>query len=87
MAMWRSKLRLPSRLQYHFARDRRSTIIPKSRARWRPRMPWPTPAEAHGTLAGALCALVPYRLEDWLAEILPEGSIGARRRSGAADPL
>jgi uncharacterized protein YgfB (UPF0149 family) len=30
-------------------------------------------AEAHGTLAGALCALVPYRLEDWLSEILPEG--------------
>jgi hypothetical protein len=30
-------------------------------------------AEAHGTLAGALCALMPYRLEDWLAEILPEG--------------
>jgi uncharacterized protein YgfB (UPF0149 family) len=30
-------------------------------------------AEAHGTLAGALCALVPYRFEDWLAEILPEG--------------
>lgn len=34
------------------------------------------PAEAHGTLAGALCALVPYRLEDWLAEILPEGGGG-----------
>jgi uncharacterized protein YgfB (UPF0149 family) len=34
------------------------------------------PAEAHGTLAGALCALVPYRLEDWLAEILPEGAGG-----------
>lgn len=31
------------------------------------------PAEAHGTLAGALCASVPYRFEDWLAEILPEG--------------
>ncbi len=31
------------------------------------------PAEAHGTLAGALCALVPYRIEDWLAEILPDG--------------
>lgn len=31
------------------------------------------PAEAHGTLAGALCALGPYRLEDWLAEILPDG--------------
>ena len=34
-------------------------------------------AEAHGTLAGALCALVPYRLEDWLAEILPDGVGGA----------
>ncbi len=30
-------------------------------------------AEAHGTLAGALCAAPGYRLEDWLAEILPEG--------------
>jgi hypothetical protein len=39
------------------------------------------PAEAHGTLAGALCALGPYRLEDWLAEILPEGA-GA----GPTDP-
>lgn len=38
-------------------------------------------AEAHGTLAGALCALVTYRLEDWLAEILPEG-FGA----ASADP-
>jgi len=32
------------------------------------------PAEAHGTLAGALCATGGYRLEDWLAEILPEGA-------------
>ena len=32
------------------------------------------PAEAHGTLAGALCASGPYRLEDWLADILPEGA-------------
>jgi uncharacterized protein len=32
------------------------------------------PAEAHGTLAGALCATGAYRLEDWLAEILPEGA-------------
>lgn len=39
------------------------------------------PAEAHGTLAGALCALGPYRLEDWLAEILPDGG-----STGAADP-
>jgi uncharacterized protein YgfB (UPF0149 family) len=34
------------------------------------------PAEAHGTLAGALCASGPYRLEDWLADILPGGSDG-----------
>ncbi len=39
------------------------------------------PAEAHGTLAGALCALGPYRLEDWLAEILPDGA-----GLSAADP-
>ena len=32
------------------------------------------PAEAHGTLAGALCAAGGYRLEDWLAEILPAGA-------------
>jgi uncharacterized protein YgfB (UPF0149 family) len=30
------------------------------------------PAEAHGTLAGALCAANDYRLEDWAAELLPE---------------
>jgi uncharacterized protein YgfB (UPF0149 family) len=30
-------------------------------------------AEAHGTLAGSLCAAAGYRFEDWLAEILPEG--------------
>ena len=30
-------------------------------------------AEAHGTLAGSLCAVQGYRLEDWLREILPEG--------------
>jgi uncharacterized protein YgfB (UPF0149 family) len=34
-------------------------------------------AEAHGTLAGALCAAPAYGLEDWLAEILPAGSAGA----------
>ena len=32
------------------------------------------PAEAHGTLAGALCAAAPYGLTDWLADILPEGA-------------
>jgi len=41
-------------------------------------------AEAHGTLAGALCTAAAYRFEDWLQEILPEGraqpvSIGALR--------
>jgi uncharacterized protein len=30
-------------------------------------------AEAHGTLAGCLCAAAGYRFEDWLLEILPEG--------------
>jgi uncharacterized protein len=30
-------------------------------------------AEAHGTLAGCLCAVSGYRFEDWLHEILPEG--------------
>jgi uncharacterized protein len=30
-------------------------------------------AEAHGTLAGCLCATQGYRTEDWLREILPEG--------------
>ena len=35
-------------------------------------------AEAHGTLAGCLCAAVGYRFEDWMLEILPEGR---------ADPL
>jgi uncharacterized protein YgfB (UPF0149 family) len=34
-------------------------------------------AEAHGTLAGCLCATVAYRFEDWLAEILPEGEASA----------
>ncbi len=33
-------------------------------------------AEAHGTLAGCLCATVAYRFEDWLAEILPDGRAG-----------
>ncbi len=35
-------------------------------------------AEAHGTLAGSLCATIAYRFEDWLAEILPEGQAGAQ---------
>jgi uncharacterized protein len=30
-------------------------------------------AEAHGTLAGALCTVPTYRFEDWLQEILPDG--------------
>ena len=34
-------------------------------------------AEAHGTLSGALCAASAYRLEDWLAEILPEDALDA----------
>ncbi len=34
-------------------------------------------AEAHGTLAGALCAATGYHLDDWLGEILPEGRADA----------
>jgi len=33
-------------------------------------------AEAHGTLAGCLCATEAYGFEDWLKEILPEGRAG-----------
>jgi uncharacterized protein YgfB (UPF0149 family) len=29
--------------------------------------------EAHGTLAGALCAAADYRFDDWMSEIYPEG--------------
>jgi uncharacterized protein YgfB (UPF0149 family) len=39
-------------------------------------------AEAHGTLAGSLCAAPGYRFEDWLKEILPEGA-----QSNATGPL
>jgi uncharacterized protein len=34
----------------------------------------PEPAEAHGTLAGALCSSRDYGLTEWLREILPEDS-------------
>lgn len=40
-------------------------------------------AEAHGTLSGALCAMTPYGLDDWLGEILPEG----RAPAGVAERL
>jgi uncharacterized protein YgfB (UPF0149 family) len=29
-------------------------------------------AEAHGCLAGSLCAVAAYRFEHWLAEVMPE---------------
>jgi uncharacterized protein len=31
-------------------------------------------AEAHGSLCGALCSMTPYRMQDWVNEILPDGS-------------
>jgi uncharacterized protein YgfB (UPF0149 family) len=40
-------------------------------------------AEAHGTLAGSLCAAPAYRFEDWLKEILPEG----QAQTDASGPL
>jgi uncharacterized protein YgfB (UPF0149 family) len=42
------------------------------------------PAEAHGSLAGALCVTDGYAVEDWLAEILPEG---AQPRAAAVSSL
>jgi hypothetical protein len=30
-------------------------------------------AEAHGSLCGALCSMSPYKLQDWVNEILPDG--------------
>ncbi|MDE2347176.1 MAG: UPF0149 family protein [Gammaproteobacteria bacterium] len=35
-------------------------------------------AEAHGSLCGALCAIAPYRMQDWVNEILPDtGALSA----------
>ena len=31
-------------------------------------------AEAHGSLFGALCSVAPYKMQDWVNEILPDGS-------------
>ena len=31
-------------------------------------------AEAHGSLCGALCSVAPYRMQDWVNEILPDGA-------------
>jgi uncharacterized protein YgfB (UPF0149 family) len=39
------------------------------------------PAEAHGSLCGALCAVPGYRLQDWVDEILPDGERGGSLRA------
>jgi uncharacterized protein YgfB (UPF0149 family) len=39
------------------------------------------PAEAHGSLCGALCAVPGYRLQDWLDEVLPDAPRGGGGRS------
>jgi uncharacterized protein len=31
-------------------------------------------AEAHGSLCGALCSICPYKMQDWVNEILPDGA-------------
>jgi uncharacterized protein len=37
-------------------------------------------AEAHGCLCGALCAIAPYRIQDWINEVLPDsGSMAPER--------
>jgi uncharacterized protein YgfB (UPF0149 family) len=43
------------------------------------------PAEAHGTLVGALCAASGYSLEDWKSEVLPEGAVSATTAAGLQD--
>ena len=49
----------------------------------------PEPAEAHGTLAGALCSSRDYGLIEWLHEILPDDSPEGRGAAelGAAERL
>lgn len=42
-------------------------------------------AEAHGTLAGSLCAARAYRFEDWLGDILPEGEAGPEATQALRD--
>ena len=32
-------------------------------------------AEAHGSLCGALCSTAPYRMQDWVNEILPDDTV------------
>jgi uncharacterized protein YgfB (UPF0149 family) len=44
-------------------------------------------AEAHGTLAGALCALDVYSIEDWLAEIMPDAAGSAAASAPALGGL
>ena len=31
-------------------------------------------AEAHGSLCGALCSMSPYKMQDWINEVLPDGA-------------
>ena len=35
-------------------------------------------AEAHGSLCGALCSMAPYKMQDWVNEILPGRRIAVR---------
>jgi uncharacterized protein YgfB (UPF0149 family) len=39
-------------------------------------------AEAHGSLCGALCSMAPYRMQDWVNEILPD--VGSLPEESAA---
>lgn len=39
------------------------------------------PAEAHGSLCGALCAVPGYRLQDWMDEVLPDATRGSALRA------
>ncbi len=39
-------------------------------------------AEAHGSLCGALCSMSPYKMQDWINEILPDGAAVSARVVG-----
>ncbi len=41
-------------------------------------------AEAHGSLCGALCSMSPYKMQDWVNEILPDGASLSEESCGHA---
>ena len=59
------------------------TTITRNQRPWRTRTPWPIPPRRTARWPAVCARASGYRLEDWLAEILPEGHAAA----AAADPV